>query len=103
MESSQHKPEIEMTYAGHLADGGGIQKHSAGGLYPYVIGIRERLQDDGSFLRTHFVTGPKCVYFECPTDAEAVAHAEFLLGRRLSHIEAASRQWQAYAASRAAH
>lgn len=24
-------------YQGHLADGSGIQKHSAGGLYPYII------------------------------------------------------------------
>lgn len=90
-------------YQGHHSDGSGVQKHSAGGLYPYVIGIRERLQDDGSFLRTHFVTGPKCSYFECPTDAEAVAHAEFLLGRRPSAAEKASQQWQAYQASRAAH
>ena len=28
-------------YQGHLADGSGIQKHSAGGLYPYVIGARQ--------------------------------------------------------------
>jgi len=90
-------------YEGHHSDGSGVQKHSAGGLYPYVIGIRERLRDDGSFLRTHFVTGPKCVYFECPTDVEAVAHAEFLLGRRPNQIQQASNQWQAYQASRAAH
>lgn len=25
------------TYQGHLSDGSGIQRHSAGGLYPYVI------------------------------------------------------------------
>lgn len=90
-------------YEGHHSDGSGVQKHSAGGLYPYVIGIRERLQGDGSFLRTHFVTGPKCAYFECPTDAEAVAHAEFLLGRRPSQVQQASNQWQAYQASRATH
>ena len=24
-------------YAGHLPDGSSVQKHSAGGLYPYVI------------------------------------------------------------------
>ncbi len=26
-----------MTYQGHLSDGSSVQKHSAGGLYPYVI------------------------------------------------------------------
>ena len=26
-----------MTYQGHLNDGSGVQKHSAGGLYPFVI------------------------------------------------------------------
>ena len=25
------------TYQGHLSDGSSVQKHSAGGLYPYVI------------------------------------------------------------------
>ncbi len=25
------------TYQGHLNDGSSVQKHSAGGLYPYVI------------------------------------------------------------------
>lgn len=29
-----------MTYQGHLSDGSSIQKHSAGGLYPYVIQFR---------------------------------------------------------------
>jgi hypothetical protein len=27
-------------YQGHLSDGSSIQKHSAGALYPYVIGFR---------------------------------------------------------------
>ena len=94
-----------MTYAGHLSDGSGIQKHSAGGLYPYVIGVRERQREDGTFVRSWFVLGPKCpaAGFECPTDAEAVAYAETCLGRRPTVTEANSKQWQAYAASRAAH
>ena len=25
------------TYPGHLTDGSSVQKHSAGGLYPYII------------------------------------------------------------------
>lgn len=29
-----------MTYQGHLSDGSSIQKHSAGGIYPYVIQFR---------------------------------------------------------------
>lgn len=28
-------------YEGHLADGSGIQKHSAGGAYPYVLVLRD--------------------------------------------------------------
>ena len=30
------------TYQGHLNDGASVQKHSAGGAYPYVIGYTER-------------------------------------------------------------
>ena len=26
-----------MSYAGHLNDGSSVQKHSAGGLYPFII------------------------------------------------------------------
>jgi hypothetical protein len=26
-----------MTYQGHMNDGSSVQKHSAGGLYPYII------------------------------------------------------------------
>jgi len=28
-------------YQGHLADGSSVQKHSAGGLYPYVVAVRD--------------------------------------------------------------
>lgn len=28
-------------YAGHLSDGSGIQKHSAGSQYPYIVQVRE--------------------------------------------------------------
>jgi len=92
-------------YQGHHSDGSGVQKHSAGALYPYVIGVRERQRDDGTFARSWFVLGPKCpaAGFECPTSDEAVAHAEQCLGRRPSAAEKASQQWQAYQASRAAH
>lgn len=29
------------TYQGHLADGSSVQKHSAGGLYPLVVAVRD--------------------------------------------------------------
>ena len=34
-------------YLGHLADGSSIQRHSAGGIYPYVLYAQQR----GEFLR----------------------------------------------------
>ena len=30
-----------MSYQGHLPDGSSVQRHSAGGLYPYVVYARE--------------------------------------------------------------
>ncbi len=87
-------------YQGHHSDGSGVQKHSAGPLYPYVIGVRERQREDGTFNRSWFVLGPKCSGFECPTHEEAVAHAEFLLGRRSVLADNISSQWKAYEASR---
>lgn len=38
-------------YQGHMADGSGIQKHSAGGLYPYVIFA----QQQGPALRWGYI------------------------------------------------
>lgn len=35
------------TYQGHLSDGSSVQKHSAGGLYPYIIFAK---QCDGVLL-----------------------------------------------------
>ena len=63
-------------YLGHHPDGSGVQLHSAGGLYPYVIALRERYNSEtDSFVRTYEVTGPAAEY-ECPTWDEAVAFAE---------------------------
>ena len=45
-----------MQYQGHHSDGSGIQSHSAGPLYPYVIGVRER-QVDGEFVRSWILLG----------------------------------------------
>lgn len=47
-----------MTYAGHHRDGSGIQNHSAGPIYPYVIQVRERANKDGSFNRTWELLAP---------------------------------------------
>jgi len=37
-------PRRDTTYPGHLADGSSVQKHSAGGLYPYVIFAQETVR-----------------------------------------------------------
>jgi len=42
-------------YAGHSADGGGVQQHSCGADYPYVIGQRETGLEDGTVY--HYVVG----------------------------------------------
>lgn len=61
---------------GHHPDGSGIQSHSAGELYPYVIAVRERYNSENdSFVRTYEVIGPAAQY-ECPTWIEAVVFAE---------------------------
>ena len=36
-----------MTYQGHSSDGSGVQKHSVGDIYPYVIQIREIANGSG--------------------------------------------------------
>lgn len=38
-----------MNYQGHVADGSSIQKHSAGGLYPYVLVVRDAKLGEGSY------------------------------------------------------
>jgi len=43
-------------YAGHLGDGSGVQAHSAGGLYPYVIFAKENPHSD--LGRSWHVIGP---------------------------------------------
>ena len=37
------------TYQGHLADGSSIQKHSAGGAYPYVLVLRDSQRPGAKF------------------------------------------------------
>ena len=43
-------------YAGHLPDGSSVQKHSAGGLYPYVIYLLAGTCNQANALATHFKT-----------------------------------------------
>lgn len=59
-------------YEGHLADGSGIQKHSAGGLYPYVVYAQ------GSDVLTYGVIVPGQSGYIVGTYDEAVAHASAL-------------------------
>lgn len=66
-------------YAGHHKDGSGIQRHSAGPLYPYVIGVRER-QIDGAFVRSWILLGGKLRgEIELKTEDDAVAAAQIFL------------------------
>lgn len=94
---------MNITYQGHHQDGSGVQKHSAGQLYPYVVGVRER-QLDGRFIRTRIVYGPRApaAGFECPTVDEAVSYAETLIND--SRAEQArlrnQAQWSGYQSSR---
>ena len=37
------------TYQGHHADGSSIQKHSAGGAYPYVLVLRDSRRPGAKF------------------------------------------------------
>lgn len=72
-----------MQYLGHHPDGSGVQLHSAGGIYPYTIVVRERYDiEDDRFVRSHQVIGPG-VDYECPTWDEAIA---FAAARRAEYV-----------------
>lgn len=45
-------------YQGHHTDGSGVQKHSVGNIYPYVIRIREIANNNGGWDRTHELLHP---------------------------------------------
>lgn len=52
-------PSAEVKYLGHLPDGSGVQAHSAGEHYPYVIAVVDLTPvDDGQPMRWYEVTGP---------------------------------------------
>lgn len=59
------------TYQGHLPDGSSVQRHSAGPLYPAVIGVRERNEQ-----RKWFVIYPGKDDAEHDTFDQAVAYAQ---------------------------
>lgn len=61
------------TYQGHLPDGSSVQRHSAGPLYPAVIGVRER---NYGADRKWFVIYPGKDDAEHDTLDQAVAYAE---------------------------
>lgn len=68
-----------MQYQGHHSDGGGIQNHSAGPLYPYVIGVRER-QVGGEFVRSWLLLGGKLRgEIEFKTEGDAADAAQIFL------------------------
>ena len=59
-------------YTGHLSDGSSIQKHSAGGLYPYIVYAQ------GADVLTWGVIAPGQSGYIVGTYDEAVAHASSL-------------------------
>jgi hypothetical protein len=64
-------------YQGHLADGSGIQKHSAGGLYPFVVFAKA-----SNSVISYGVLSPDGTKAICGTCDAAIAHAERLLEAR---------------------
>lgn len=78
-------------YQGHHQDGSGVQRHSAGDLYPYVLAVRERLQADGTHLRTWLIIGPD-YEGEKASHQEAVSFASGLLAARNARLAAIPKQ-----------
>ena len=68
------------TYQGHLADGSSVQKHSAGGAYPYVLVLRDSARPGAVF--DWGMVGPAMgtpVWFD--SSASWDRHVDFLKGR----------------------
>lgn len=89
-----------MQYQGHLSDGSSIQRHSAGGLYPYVIAARQ----SGSKLEYGVVT-PGGQYILTGTYNSAIDKAISLKEKGRKALKAINlahnqRQWSRYAAQR---
>jgi len=74
---------MSAAYQGHLADGSSVQKHSAGGIYPYVLYAQQR----GEFLRwcvlspegtrTAFAAYDEALHFAVVCKALDTLHPEF--------------------------
>lgn len=76
-------------YAGHHQDGSGIQNHSVGPLYPYVVGVRER-NIDGTLIRSWILLGGKIRgELEFRTEKDAVEAAHTLLAEKAIRTKAA--------------
>lgn len=88
-------------YQGHLSDGSSVQKHSAGPLYPYVLGVKEYQFEPGVFTRTWIAIGPGGE-FQAPTQEEVIAFIqrkkEESDGRRRLALSIAhfNQQWGSY-------
>ena len=52
---------MSQQYQGHLSDGSSVQKHSAGGCYPFIIFAKQ----DGEKLR-YCVMSPDGSHIVCP-------------------------------------
>ena len=74
------------TYQGHMPDGSSIQRHSAGGLYPYVIYARQ----SGESLRWGYIAPDGSEHLVADTysgacDA-AIAHRDSAARLRAFHV-----------------
>ena len=76
-------------YQGHLPDGSSVQRHSAGPLYPAVLGVQDH---DFGRLRSWFVIYPGEKDRHFPTHEEAVAWAGRCNRMRAERERAASIQ-----------
>lgn len=89
-----------MQYQGHLSDGSSIQRHSAGGLYPYVIAARQ----SGSKLEYGVVTpGGQYIWtgtYDSAVDKALSLKAEVRKALKVVNLEHNQRQWSRYAAQR---
>lgn len=83
----------EVKYLGHLPDGSGVQAHSAGEHYPYIIAVIERAGAD----RRYEVNGPGVEGLRYSTDREAT-----LVAKRLAVCIRNEDAW-AFEVERAAH
>lgn len=73
-----------MTYQGHLPDGSSVQRHSAGGLYPFVLFAKDGA--DGKLAHGYIDPRDGSQHLVGSYD-ETVAKVESLLAQRTLHAE----------------